>query len=49
MCPKTTNFAAGGWSGIEGGPDFASAILRPPLVPQLGSGWAGNVILSTLS
>ncbi|MEH2574452.1 hypothetical protein V1278_002746 [Bradyrhizobium sp. AZCC 1577] len=32
--PKLTNFVACGWSGIEGSPDFGSAILRPPLVSQ---------------
>jgi hypothetical protein len=30
--PKPTNFVACGWSGFQGSPDFASAILRPPLV-----------------
>lgn len=33
--PKPTNFVACGWSGIEGSPDFASAILRSPLVTHL--------------
>ena len=32
--PKLTNFVACSWSGIEGSPDFVSAILRPPLVTQ---------------
>jgi hypothetical protein len=34
--PKPTNFVACGWSGIEGSPDFASAILRPQLVTHSG-------------
>jgi len=36
LCPKPTNFVVRGWSGIEGIPDFASAIRRPPLVTQTG-------------
>jgi hypothetical protein len=37
--PKPTNFVAFGWSGIEGSPDIASAILRPPLVTHFGHRW----------